>query len=69
MSNVQSHPEPLMDVTELATYLKKKRSWVYTQSRLARKTFFPLVKVGQQLRFDRVKVLDWLGEQREKRSR
>jgi excisionase family DNA binding protein len=54
------NPEPLMNITELATYLNVPKSWVYEQSRLDK---IPRFKAGKYLRFDRRAVLEWMTSQ------
>ena len=49
-----------MSIDELAAFLNVRKSWVYGQTRTAKKTGFPVVKVGKYCRFDRRKVLTWL---------
>ena len=53
-------PEPLMSVKELAEYLNVRKSWVYAQIREARRTGFPVIKVGKYRRFVRQDVMTWL---------
>ena len=52
--------ESLMTVKELAKYLNVKESWVYAQIREARRSGFPVIKVGKYRRFRRQDVMDWL---------
>jgi excisionase family DNA binding protein len=54
--------EPLMSVKELAAYLNVKESWVYAQIREARRSGFPVIKVGKYRRFRRKDVMDWCEE-------
>ena len=54
----------LMTIDELATFLNVKKSWVYGQTRTAKKTGFPVVKVGKYCRFNRHEVLAWLNDGR-----
>ncbi len=58
--NFAKKPEPLMSVQELAVFLNVPRSWVYTQIREAKRTGFPVIKVGKYRRFIRQDVMDWL---------
>ena len=55
-------PEPLMSVKELAEYLNVKESWVYAQVREAKRSGFPVIKVGKYRRFRRKDVMDWCEE-------
>ena len=55
-----SNVAQLMTIDELATFLNVPKSWVYGQTRTAKRTGFPVVKVGKYCRFDRQEVLSWL---------
>ena len=52
--------EEIVTVQELAQLFKVRRSWVYSRSRSAEQTGFPLIRVGKYLRFNPLEVLDWL---------
>ncbi len=60
--NFAKKPEPLMSVQELAEFLNVKESWVYAQIREARRSGFPVIKVGKYRRFRRKEVMDWCEE-------
>jgi len=60
--NYTKKPEPLMNVKELAEFLNVKESWVYAQIREARRSGFPVIKVGKYRRFRRKEVMDWCEE-------
>ena len=60
--NYAKKPEPLMSVKELAEFLNVKKSWVYAQIREARRSGFPVIKVGKYRRFRRKDVMDWCEE-------
>ncbi len=53
----------LLNIDELALFLNVQKSWIYGQTRLAKTTGFPVVKVGKYCRFDLQAVLFWLNEQ------
>jgi len=55
--------ERLLNIDELALFLNVPKSWIYGQTRLAKRTGFPVVKVGKYCRFDLQSVLSWLNEQ------
>ena len=52
-------PEPLMDIDDLAAYLKRPKSWVY-DNHGERGERIPVIKKGQGLRFRRAAVDRWL---------
>jgi excisionase family DNA binding protein len=52
--------EPLMTIDELAAFLNVPKSWIYGQTRVAKRTGFPVTKVGKYCRFDRHRVMEWL---------
>jgi excisionase family DNA binding protein len=56
----QSNLTQLMTIDELATFLNVPKSWVYGQTRTAKRTGFPVLKVGKYCRFDKSQVLRWL---------
>jgi len=60
--NFGKRPEPLMTVKELAEYLNVQESWIYAQIREARRSGFPVIKVGKYRRFERQAVMDWCEE-------
>lgn len=60
--NYARKPEPLMSVKELAEFLNVKESWVYAQIREAKRSGFPVIKVGKYRRFKRQAVMDWCEE-------
>ena len=51
----------LLTIDELALLLRVKRSWLYDKTRAARRTGFPVIRVGKYLRFETKKVMEWLG--------
>jgi len=57
----------LLTVSELATKLKVKKSWVYAQSRQTGPGTIPRINIGKYLRFDMDHVMDWLKEQQDDR--
>lgn len=57
--------EPLMTLDQLAGFLNVPKSWVYGQTRIAKRTKFPVTKVGKYCRFDRYQVMAWLEKQDE----
>ena len=57
--------EPLMTLEQLAAYLSVPKSWVYGQTRTAKRTGFPVIKAGKYCRFDRHRVMAWLEDQGE----
>ncbi len=61
--NVARTQERLLNIDELALFLNVQKSWLYGQTRLAKRTGFPVVKVGKYCRFDLEAVLSWLNEQ------
>ena len=50
----------LLNVEELSQFLQVKKSWVYGQTRVARRTGFPVVRCGKYVRFKLDDVLKWL---------
>jgi excisionase family DNA binding protein len=56
----QTNLTQLMTIDELATFLNVPKSWVYGQTRTAKRTGFPVLKVGKYCRFDKGQVLQWL---------
>jgi len=52
----------LLTIDELARFLSVPKSWIYGQTRQAKKTGFPVVKVGKYCRFNREAVMSWLNE-------
>jgi excisionase family DNA binding protein len=48
-----------LTVEELASYLKMSRTKLYT---MTQKGEIPASKIGNQWRFDRVKIDDWMDE-------
>ena len=57
-----THAEPpvMMTIDEIASYYRLEKSWFYEQSRLSKKTGFPVLKAGKYLRFNRLKVEEWM---------
>jgi hypothetical protein len=57
-------PEDLLTVTELATRLKTRPSWVYEKTRRRgriTKTPMPVLRAGHLLRFHWPSVCQWMG--------
>ena len=50
----------LLTIDELAILLRVKKSWVYDKTRAAKRTGFPVIRVGKYLRFESQKVMEWL---------
>jgi len=50
----------LITIDELAQLLRVKRSWLYDKTRVAKRTGFPVIRVGKYLRFESQKVMEWL---------
>jgi hypothetical protein len=50
----------LLTVSELATALKVKPSWVYGETRKTGQGSIPRLQVGKYLRFDLESVINWL---------
>ncbi len=50
----------LLTIDELAQFLQVKKSWVYGQTRVARRTGFPVIRCGKYVRFKLDDVLKWL---------
>jgi hypothetical protein len=59
---VVMNKEELLTVSELATELKVKPSWVYGETRKTGPGSIPRLRVGKYIRFNLPKVLDWLKE-------
>ncbi len=55
-------PERLLTIGELAQYLQVKWSWIYGQTRVARRTGFPVVRCGKYVRFKLNDVLEYLNK-------
>jgi excisionase family DNA binding protein len=60
-----SAPEPLLDVGELAAWLRISPRTAYS---LAERGQLPSLKVSNRLRFDRAAIEAWLAEQEGKRN-
>ena len=58
--NKMIQPARLLTIGELAQFLQVKKSWVYGQTRVARRTGFPVVRCGKYVRFKLDDVLKWL---------
>ena len=58
--NKMIQPSRLLTIGELAQYLQVKKSWIYGQTRVARRTGFPVVRCGKYVRFELDDVLKWL---------
>ncbi len=54
-----SNNDELMDVQELADYLKVKRQWVYEKTHMG---IIPYYKVGKYPRYRKSKIDEWLLE-------
>lgn len=54
--------EEFLTVSELATALKVKPSWVYGETRKSGAESIPRLRVGKYLRFSLPEVLRWLKE-------
>lgn len=52
-------PEPLIKPQELADLLSVPISWVYERTRTAKKTGFPVIRLGKYCRFRFEEVLTW----------
>jgi len=64
MKDFDSNTNPvLVTVDELAAALRVPVSWVYTRTRTADRTGFPVLKCGKYCRFEVNTVLEWLREQ------
>ena len=50
----------LLTVEELSQFLQVKKSWIYGQTRVARRTGFPVIRCGKYVRFRLDDVLNWL---------
>jgi hypothetical protein len=55
-------PEDILTPEELASRLKVRKSWVYEQTRCRNPNPLPRLNMGRYLRFDWVKVVEWLTE-------
>jgi hypothetical protein len=53
-------PEDILTPEELAARLKVRKTWVYEQTRSRNPNPLPRLNVGRYLRFDWVKVIEWL---------
>jgi hypothetical protein len=64
-------PEDILTPEELASRLKVRKSWVYEQTRSRNPNRLPRLNMGRYLRFDWVKVVEWLTQKEDdsKRSR
>jgi hypothetical protein len=51
--------KPLLTSDELAAAINLPRHWIYEQSRISKKTGFPVEKYGKYLRFDLAAVREW----------
>ena len=58
--NKMIQPARLLTIGELAQFLQVKKSWIYGQTRVARRTGFPVVRCGKYVRFELSDVLEWL---------
>jgi excisionase family DNA binding protein len=52
--------DDFLTVSELATALKVKDSWVYGETRKTGKGAIPRLRVGKYLRFSLEEVMNWL---------
>ncbi len=53
-------PARLLTIEELSQFLDVKKSWVYSRTREAKRTGFPVIHVGKYVRFNLDEVLRWL---------
>ena len=53
----------IVTVAQLAEVLQVRPSWIYSRSRSADRTGFPVLKCGKYCRFEVNTVLEWLREQ------
>jgi len=60
-----SHESPLLNVTEAATYINKKKIWVYRNLRWQ----MPVVKIGQQIFFEKRELDAYIAGHRENPAR
>jgi len=61
MTGAKNARESLWDVTELATFLKVSKSWVYQASAAGN---IPCIRIGAALRFEPEAIRAWMhGEQ------
>jgi excisionase family DNA binding protein len=51
------YPEPFADIDEVADFLRKKKSWIYSN---AARTGLPRYRVGNQWRFRLSEVAAWV---------
>jgi excisionase family DNA binding protein len=58
--NGKIQPAGLSTIEELAQFLQVKKSWIYGQTRVAKRTGFPVVRCGKYVRFKLDDVLRWL---------
>ncbi len=54
--------EQPLTIDELAEYLRVKKSWIYSRTRIKGPDVIPHTRVGKYLRFYLLKVLPWLQE-------
>jgi len=60
---MQTIPDELMTVSEIAVFLKVPVSWVYERTRRRGIERLPHVKLGKYLRFSLSDVNEWLQKQ------
>jgi hypothetical protein len=53
-------PEDILTPEELAARLKVPKSWVYEKTRPRCPNPIPCLRLGRYLRFDWVKIVEWL---------
>ena len=58
--SVTLKPEDILTPKELAARLKVRKTWVYEQTRSRSPIPLPRLNMGRYLRFDWVKVVEWL---------
>jgi predicted DNA-binding transcriptional regulator AlpA len=56
-------PSQILTLTELAQRLKVSERWVYEKTRRRSQNPLPTIRIGRYLRFDWVRVSEWLREQ------
>ena len=61
---MQSQPEELLTVSEVAAFLKVPISWVYERTRRLGNQRLPYVRLGKYLRFSLSEIKNWLEQQR-----
>jgi len=60
---MQTNPDELMTVSEIAAFLKVPVSWVYERTRRRGIERLPHVRLGKYLRFSMREIQEWLKKQ------